>query len=300
MPELARSLTPASLSVDLLSGRSHAPRHHHKPLYRAVLVDAAGTFLIPSEPVSDVYLRYAKPAGCTLGHKEVLHRFRRAYNMPWSHSPLRYVGDARPFWSFIVRESTGCSEPEVHEAIYEYYARAEAWHVAPGAVDQLRRLKDAGLLLAVVSNFDTRLRPILRQLGVEGLFDEVVVSAEVCAEKPNPVIFDAALRSLSAAAVARGTASALPFAAAAAASPAAAAAARAASAICASLPPPRDFRPLAPEQVVHIGDDRRNDCWGARAAGMTAWLWGADVHSWGEVADRVLHGERDEEEEEEE
>lgn len=47
---------------------------------------------------------------------------------------------------------------------------------------------------------------------------------------------------------------------------------------------------MPPPQVVHVGDDRRNDCWGARDAGITAWLWGYDVRSWEQVAQRVLHG----------
>ncbi len=50
--------------------------------------------------------------------------------------------------------------------------------------------------MAVVSNFDTRLRDILEGLGVLDLFDAVVVSAEVGAEKPNPVIFEAACEQL--------------------------------------------------------------------------------------------------------
>lgn len=32
-----------------------------------------------------------------------------------------------------------------------------------------------------------------------------------------------------------------------------------------------------------MGDDRRNDIWGARGAGCDAWLWGSDVHSFKEV-----------------
>ena len=37
---------------------------------------------------------------------------------------------------------------------------------------------------------------------------------------------------------------------------------------------------------------RRNDIWGARDAGITAWLWGADVASFEQVADKVLCGDR--------
>ncbi|GIL63072.1 hypothetical protein Vafri_17046 [Volvox africanus] len=293
--------------------------------YRAVLVDAAGTFLLPSEPVSTVYLRYASPYGCQLSDEEVLARFRRAYNLPWP-GPLRYVGDARPFWRRIVEHSTGCRHPEVSEAIYQYYARAEAWHVVPGAVEALQRLKAAGVLLGVVSNFDTRLRPLLRDLRVEGLFDAVIVSAEVRAEKPNPVIFDAAVETLGAVAMTRGT---VPIARAyGPSSPVSLNPTLSRSTLAQqqqdnhhhqqqqkpypmsyAYPPYSDFGPLvsgnqrwvagacvpdfgplAPEHVLHVGDDRRNDCWGARDAGITAWLWGYDVRSWAEVADRVLLG----------
>ena len=56
--------------------------------------------------------------------------------------------------------------------------------------------RSAGVKLAVVSNFDTRLRPILRDLDLLHLFDSVVISAEVKAEKPNPVIFEQACAQL--------------------------------------------------------------------------------------------------------
>lgn len=47
------------------------------PMYKAVLVDAAGTLLLPSEKTTDVYLRYGSKYGVTLSEDEVLSRFRR-------------------------------------------------------------------------------------------------------------------------------------------------------------------------------------------------------------------------------
>lgn len=38
-----------------------------------------------------------------------------------------------------------------------------------------------------------------------------------------------------------------------------------------------------PEDAVHVGDDRRNDLWGARDAGCDAWLWGSEVTSFKQV-----------------
>lgn len=44
-----------------------------------------------------------------------------------------------------------------------------------------------------------------------------------------------------------------------------------------------DLLGVKPDEAVHVGDDRRNDIWGARDAGCDAWLWGSDVYSFKEV-----------------
>ena len=117
--------------------------------------------------------------GVRLSEAEVLARFRDAYNTPWGGSTIRYVGDGRPFWRHIVALSTGSEDQALFEDIYEYYARGEAWTVSPGAIEALRRLRGAGMRTAIVSNFDSRLRRILEELGVSGVFDAVAISAEV-------------------------------------------------------------------------------------------------------------------------
>lgn len=237
----------------LLQSKAYHAVHHavsDAPMHKGLLLDAAGTLLSPSEPAAEVYLRFAKAYGCTLTEHQILQRFRRAYNRPWSQTSCRYVGDARNFWSSIVSESTGCSQSALSEEIWQYFAGPAAWSVAPQAVHALHRIRAAGVKTAVVSNFDIRLRPLLASLQLDSLFDAIIVSAEVGAEKPNPVIFEAACSQLG----------------------------------------------LDPYDTVHVGDDRRNDLFGARDAGCFAWLWGLDVTSMEEVADRVIHGNEDDQE----
>jgi len=52
------------------------------------------------------------------------------------------------------------------------------------------------LRVAVVSNFDSRLLPILRELGIEELTDVVVYSTGCGAAKPDRQIFDHAMDAL--------------------------------------------------------------------------------------------------------
>ncbi|CAL9079439.1 haloacid dehalogenase-like hydrolase [Musa troglodytarum] len=210
--------------------------------HKALLVDAVGTLVVPSQPMAQIYRQIGEKYGVKYSENEILNRYRWAYEQPWGRSRLRYVDDGRPFWQHIVSSSTGCSNLEYFEELYKYYTTEKAWHICdPDAGNVFRALRKAGVKTAIVSNFDTRLRPLLQALKCDHWFDAVAVSAEVAAEKPNPTIFLKACELLG----------------------------------------------VKPEEAVHVGDDRRNDIWGARDAGCDGWLWGSDVHSFKEVAQRI-------------
>ncbi|KAM0849771.1 hypothetical protein ACQ4PT_053526 [Festuca glaucescens] len=101
--------------------------------------------------------------------------------------------DRRPFWRIVVAEATNCTDNDYLEEVYQHYAHGDAWRLPDGAYRTLHDLKDAGVKLAVVSNFDTRLRKLLKDLNISDVFDAIVVSSEVGYEKPAPEIFKIAL-----------------------------------------------------------------------------------------------------------
>ena len=61
------------------------------------------------------------------------------------------------------------------------------------AAPTLAALRQIGLRTAIVSNWDCSLRQVLASVGLSGAVDEVVVSAEVGAVKPDREIFGTAL-----------------------------------------------------------------------------------------------------------
>ena len=63
----------------------------------------------------------------------------------------------------------------------------------PDAAPTLRALRDRSLLTGLISNMDTGGDELVSQLGLAGLFDITVTSADVGAAKPDPAIFRAAL-----------------------------------------------------------------------------------------------------------
>ena len=79
------------------------------------------------------------------------------------------------------------------EVAYSHFAEAGVWELYPEVVAVLQRLRGR-FDLAVVSNFDGRLRMILEHLGVSKFFSHIFLSSELGADKPDPEIFRRALR----------------------------------------------------------------------------------------------------------
>ena len=82
------------------------------------------------------------------------------------------------------------------DTLYDHYAKGSAWERFPDVEPALRDLRDGGCKLAVVSNFDSRLPGILRDLGIADQLDAIIYSSAVGSAKPDPVIFRRALAAL--------------------------------------------------------------------------------------------------------
>ncbi|RRT76423.1 hypothetical protein B296_00023322 [Ensete ventricosum] len=86
--------------------------------HKALLVDAVGTLVVPSQPMAQVWL-FSLPQG--------KGDFINFQNSIFFYVPaIRYVDDGRPFWQYIVSSSTGCSNLEYFEELYKYYTTEKA------------------------------------------------------------------------------------------------------------------------------------------------------------------------------
>jgi REG-2-like HAD superfamily hydrolase len=164
------------------------------PHVRAFSIDVAGTLLHPREPVAATYHASAKAFGATCTRDEIGAAF------PEAMRSLRSLREAdrgwRTFWSAVVARTTGCDALALLDALYSHFADPAAWRLADDAMVALERLRARGFGIAVVSNWDDRLRATLDGLGVLACIDALVVSAEVGVEKPDPRIFAIACAQL--------------------------------------------------------------------------------------------------------
>ncbi len=80
------------------------------------------------------------------------------------------------------------------DVLTEVADRRISFNPYPESVAVLRELKALGLKLYVVSNWDILLAEVLEALGWTQYFDGLVASALLGVEKPDPRVFDEALR----------------------------------------------------------------------------------------------------------
>ncbi|MGH7905888.1 MAG: HAD-IA family hydrolase, partial [Candidatus Binataceae bacterium] len=79
------------------------------------------------------------------------------------------------------------------DELFAFFADPAHWIAVTGAPALLAALRERGLKLGVVSNFDYRLYHILDGLGLSQYFDSVTISSEAGYAKPAPGIFTAAM-----------------------------------------------------------------------------------------------------------
>jgi putative hydrolase of the HAD superfamily len=206
-------------------------------MIRAVFFDAAGTLFEPRNPVGVSYARMAARFGLHADPEAVSAAFHRAFSespglaFGLGHSAAELRRLEREWWRKVVGDTfSGLGEfadfDAFFDALFAFFADPANWRPVPEATAALSRLKNNGLKLGVISNFDYRLYRILEGLGLDRFFDSVTISSEAGFAKPAPQPFRTALARHS----------------------------------------------VQPSEAIHVGDSKRLDLEGAKAAGITAIL----------------------------
>ncbi|MFM7314649.1 MAG: HAD-IA family hydrolase [Cyanobium sp.] len=185
---------------------THPAADRFWPHPRALLIDAMGTLFGLRESVGLTYAAVAAGHGLSL-HPPALDRaFAAAYG---SAPPLAFPGlggqdlerAERAWWAaridtVLEQLGVGSGTPALHRDLFDRFAEPDLWQVYAEVPATLDRWRGQGLRLAVVSNFDQRLEPLLEALDLRRWFDVVVISSRAGAAKPSPRPFLLALEQL--------------------------------------------------------------------------------------------------------
>jgi len=169
---------------------------------RAIFFDAAGTLFYLTKTVGDHYAYVGREVGLDLDAQKL----ESAFHAAWKQMPRRPAidrpreNDDKGWWRELVGRVFDQLAPSLSEldrdnffeVAYEHFAEAGVWELYPEVPEVLDKLRPH-FELAVISNFDGRLRLILQHLGISKYFAHVFISSELGADKPDPEIFRRAL-----------------------------------------------------------------------------------------------------------
>jgi putative hydrolase of the HAD superfamily len=172
-------------------------------LYKTIFFDAAGTLIHLPKSVGYHYALVGERVGLPLNAAAL----DRAFTACWKQIPARpeiegpRENDDKNWWRELVdrvidQVAPGTNELDrdaFFEVAYSHFAEAGVWELYPDVLGVLETLRPR-FDLAVLSNFDGRLRMILEHLGVSRFFSHVFLSSELGADKPDPEIFRRALQ----------------------------------------------------------------------------------------------------------
>lgn len=163
---------------------------------QAVTFDAGGTLLEPWPSVGQVYADAIREAGFGALDPAALDQ---AFYRVWSEQ--RSFDYTQAGWAAVVAcalegLTPAGGDPRLFSAVWERFAQPEAWRIFPEVIPCLNALNAAGIRCAVVSNWDERLGPLLRAVGLAPYFEFILPSVEAAAPKPDPRIFQQASRRL--------------------------------------------------------------------------------------------------------
>lgn len=207
--------------------------------YHTLFFDVGGTLLRTNPSVGAIYAEVAARHGIEVDAKEIENRMRNSFfqhrfgerdkRIETADHTLS-LDSAYRFWYELVRTGLGpaADVPQYDvffEDVFEEFARARRYRFFSDVEPVLSSLERMGCRLGIISNWDARLRRILREMDVEKRFEVIVISGEVGAEKPDARIYHTAREMAGAG-------------------------------------------PDAP--LIQIGDSRRDDVDGAKAAGFDA------------------------------
>jgi putative hydrolase of the HAD superfamily len=173
---------------------------------KAILFDAAGTLFYLTKTVGDHYAYVGREVGLDLDAQEL----DRAFHTAWQEMSRRPAidgpreNDDKGWWRELVSHVFDEVVPSLNEldrdnffeVAYEHFAEPGVWELYPEVRRVLAELAPR-FRLAVISNFDGRLRFILQHLGISEYFPDVFISSELGADKPDPEIFRRAVELMN-------------------------------------------------------------------------------------------------------
>lgn len=172
---------------------------------RLVTFDVTGTLLRFRSSPSQQYVEVAESFGYTISHGLLATSFATEYKLMEKRHPnygkTTYGMTYTDWWRVLVANTfLKCNRSipkdellKISNELIKQFKTEKSWMLVDGTVELITKIKEAGIFVGVISNFDGGLDEILKNMKLPE-FDFVLSSYKCGAVKPNPLIFQTALK----------------------------------------------------------------------------------------------------------
>jgi putative hydrolase of the HAD superfamily len=173
---------------------------------KAIFLDAVGTLFGVRHSVGFQYAKVASAFGVEL-NADVINQ---AFYQSFQSSPRMAFPELAPtevaiaeyqWWLSLAKQTFSITDnlrqfadfEDFFKSLYAYFATADPWFIYPETIATLTAWRNQGVILGVLSNFDSRIYAVLAALQLDQYFDSITISTEAGAAKPDRLIFEKAL-----------------------------------------------------------------------------------------------------------
>ena len=169
-----------------------------------VFFDAGETLLRPYPSFAELFASTAREHGVELDVNDVTAVRRRIAPTLLELAEDSGVGQpsllperSYDFWGYVYRRflaELGIEDESLVQRLFDVFSASSSYKLYDDSLPTLLDLQDRGYRIGLISNFEGWLEKLLIELEVGHLFDTTVISAVEGIEKPDPAIYELALR----------------------------------------------------------------------------------------------------------
>jgi len=172
------------------------------PRPEVVFLDVGDTLLRADPSWPAVYLSALSRHGIRPTAEDLGAALKEAAGGPRWDGTVPFETTAEASYARIVafdqRVLAGLGHPnlpdDVFRSIHAAFRERSAWHLYPDVEPSLDVLREAGIRLAVISNWLWEAPELFHDVGLARHFEQLIVSARIGYDKPHPEIFRHALQ----------------------------------------------------------------------------------------------------------
>ena len=175
-------------------------------MIEAVFFDAGETLLSPNPSWSELSVVKLRERGHDVSVEQMRDAWRHVgdYFLQAAEDQLMFWTShdaSKKFWTKLYLdqlEYLGIDDEGAALTLYDTFSNPANYHLFEDTVPTLDALQAQGVRIGVISNFEGWLREMLVHFDLLDRFDVVAISGELELEKPDPRIFEWAMREMGA------------------------------------------------------------------------------------------------------